>query len=350
MKIKRTLSWAALAAIMSLVILSIIGAFIGSERATDFFYSVPLVVYWCFCILITVAGFFAFTKLRTRPGLLVIHLGCILVILGSLWACPKGHKLASMLTGKNKIDEGYMVIFKGQKDNRVFAGDFKTVLGTLPYEIALDDFRLDYYESEQSPILYIQTQTRQVYALSAKEGSEFIFDRGILTVTKTYSNFKLQNIDGKQIATDTPDSNDNPTVEVNITLKDGTSYSRYAFEKIPEIKMGTGSEKDGLKLQYVSSIPGMVRDYFSDLVIIENEKETFTKTIEVNHPMHYKGYHIYQDSYDAENGSYTVLAVTSDSGLYAVYAGYILLCCGVIWQLWITKLTKHISISNGASA
>ena len=62
----------------------------------------------------------------------------------------------------------------------------------------------------------------------------------------------------------------------------------------------------------------VIKDYLSDVSIIENAKEVGRKTIEVNHPLHYRGYHFYQYSYDAGQLNYSILFVKSDSGLYIV--------------------------------
>lgn len=43
----------------------------------------------------------------------------------------------------------------------------------------------------------------------------------------------------------------------------------------------------------------LVKEYSSDLTILENGKEVLKKTIEVNHPLHYKGLAFYQSSYGA---------------------------------------------------
>ncbi len=43
----------------------------------------------------------------------------------------------------------------------------------------------------------------------------------------------------------------------------------------------------------------IVKEYMSDLTILENGKEVLKKTIEVNHPLHYKGLAFYQSSYGA---------------------------------------------------
>ena len=86
----------------------------------------------------------------------------------------------------------------------------------------------------------------------------------------------------------------------------------------------------------------MVRDYLSDVTIIENRKEIVSKTIEVNHPLHYRGYHFYQHGYDLEGEQSSVLSAVSDSGLYVVYAGYWLIGLGVIWQFWLRHIVRYI--------
>jgi cytochrome c biogenesis protein len=61
---------------------------------------------------------------------------------------------------------------------------------------------------------------------------------------------------------------------------------------------------------------GSVKDWKSTLTVIENESPRLTKTIEVNHPLTYKGYVFYQSSYgwDWSNPSLEIWATkTSDS-------------------------------------
>jgi len=46
---------------------------------------------------------------------------------------------------------------------------------------------------------------------------------------------------------------------------------------------------------------GNIKDYISDLTVLENGKEIFQKKIEVNSPMRYKGMRFYQSSFDPRN-------------------------------------------------
>ncbi len=88
------------------------------------------------------------------------------------------------------------------------------------------------------------------------------------------------------------------------------------------------------------------KDYKSELVILEDGNEVARKVIEVNHPLHYGGYHFYQTGYDDEFHSYTVLTIASDSGLWAVYAGFALLVGGTVWQMWLKPLRRRKAVEG----
>lgn len=79
---------------------------------------------------------------------------------------------------------------------------------------------------------------------------------------------------------------------------------------------------------------GLVRDYISQVEIIEEEQVIRRAAIEVNKPLHYGGYHLYQYAWGNINGEYTVLKAVSDNGLGYVYGGYVLTSIGVFWRCW----------------
>jgi hypothetical protein len=81
-----------------------------------------------------------------------------------------------------------------------------------------------------------------------------------------------------------------------------------------------------------------VRDYISDIQVVKDGNVVAEKSIEVNHPLHFGGYHFYQSSFDTEGHKYTVLSVVSDTGLDFVYAGYLMLGIGVFWHFWLRRL------------
>lgn len=84
--------------------------------------------------------------------------------------------------------------------------------------------------------------------------------------------------------------------------------------------------------------PASVRDYISDVQVVKDGSVVAEKSIEVNHPLYFGGYHFYQNSFDAEGHKYTILSVVSDTGLNLVYAGYLALSIGVFWHFWLRHL------------
>ncbi|NQU76712.1 MAG: cytochrome c biogenesis protein ResB [Planctomycetes bacterium] len=110
-------------------------------------------------------------------------------------------------------------------------------------------------------------------------------------------------------------------------------YGPWAAIAIPHAtQQDAGSGQAGYVLRPI----GPVRDYVSDLAVLVDGRQAARKTIEVNHPLHFGGYHFYQQESASQDEQYTILLVKSDSGLVAVYAGMALLCAGVFWQLWFS--------------
>ncbi len=345
-KVGRSIMSLTLAAIGLLTVLSVIGAFYGADRAKQLFNSIPLDIYWYCLTVLFVVGLFKFPRLLQKPPLLIIHAGCLLVLIGGMWGSQTGHQIAKRFLGVNKIQSGYMVIYKGQSENRIFSEDFKQCLGQLPFSIKLKNFRLEYYDSDKDiiPQLNIKTDDGQHLQLAAKVGEEVSWNQGKnkLRVVRTFTNLKVRIENGEKTITDEAGTGKNPAVEVEITKADGTSYKRYVFER----SEGHYQNEDGIQVSYVPHKPPVIRDYISDVEVVENEKVAANKMIEVNHPLYYGGYHFFQYSYDWENGQYTILLVTSDSGLYIVYSGYWLLCLGVFWRFWLGGMADYIKSKN----
>lgn len=342
-KIKRVVIWASLAIIILLAIFSIYGAFIGSGNASIFFNSLPLAVFWFIFLAFLLLGFLFYPRLIKKPQLLMMHIGCILIFAGGLWGSETGHELQNKYLGKDKVFKGSMVIYEGQSENRVLdKKDYETVVKTLDFEIRLDDFHMDYYDQdeESGPTVHITSHAGGHWDLKAVPGEELdVPGVGKIKALRTFKRFRLIiTEDGVNDAKDDTGGSENPAVEIEITRPDGTSVKKFVYLYFPDFT----KDVEGLTLTCEFPVQdGMVKDYFSDLVIVKDGEEVLKKTIEVNDPLHYGGYHFYQSSYDDKAGAYTVLSVTSDTGLYFVYAGYLLVCLGVIWQFWGKMILRN---------
>jgi len=284
--------WAAMVLIVLLFFLSVYGAFIGPERAKEFFNSTALGVYWVAFALLPAVGIVLFRRLLRVPALLLVH--------------------------------------AGYSDNRVILKDNE--IRELPFYIKLKDFRIEYYEPGR---IYIQTrQGDAVWEFPVQIGARFQLGPqfGAVEIIKVFENFRIA-IDGdSRTAVDEPGTGINAALEVRTESPDGRVSTRYVFERsrghiYPDVQLYMSYER-------------VISDYVSELQVIRNGRIVAEKDIEVNHPLHFGGYHFYQDSYDAQAAEYTVLMVTPDTGLASVYAGFLILCIGAFWHFWLRPLPK----------
>ncbi len=326
---KSILLWAALVWICLLAGFSIYGAFIGTDRAKQFFNTIPLSIYWFAFVLLLVVSFWSFGRLIKHPALLLIHAGCLLVLIGAMYGSVASHHLQSTLLGIDKIRTGRMIIYENDQTDIVFLPDGAEK--QLPFSIRLKDFRIEHYEPGY---LLTSADDKANRRLPANTDAEYDLgpQYGKVTILRRFRNFKLTIENDKRIAVDAPGGDENPALELRLTGPDGATKTRYVFERFP----GHAHPDEKLSFSYYRPI----REYISELQVIKDSTVASEKDIEVNHPLRFAGQIFYQHSYDDQASQYTVLQVVSDSGLSVVYLGYTLLCIGVFWQMWFVKLKK----------
>ena len=407
-KFRRGVLWVALSLILLLIFLSIYGAFLGAERAKNFFSSLPLAVYWIALTALLIVGVVMFHRLVRVPALGLIHVGCILILAGSICGSQAGHKLQKKLFGIDKVPTGQMTIYEGYSKNHVvlenryqillfsaepkFQSDLDnssisqelrqefeenqiplseqaTVsfeprdgiwvitdklklysvrkeygrlniydpIRELPFHVRLKDFQLEYYKPDY---LQIQSGQGKNWRIPVEIGREIPLgeDFGTIKVVRQFESFKIKVENGQSVPYDDPNSPPNPALEVQLKSLQGDVVTRYVFERFP----GHVHPDDKLYLRYQR----VISDFISKLQIIENNQVVAEKNIEVNHPLYFGGYHFYQADYDHRAGQYTVLMVVSDTGLNFVYAGYAMLCIGLLWHFWLKHLYGAVTLRH----
>lgn len=335
---KRYLLWATLGVILLLTVFSVYGAFLGSDKAKVFFNSIPLGLYWTLFVLLLGIGCVTFRRLIRIPALFMIHAGCIAILMGGLWGSAKGQLLQQRLLDPNHINSGEMMVLSGDWSNqvRIKHGDHVRIK-SLPFAVAVDDFRIEYYEPGQ---LYIGApSTQQQWSMPAEPNASIDLgaDFGTVTVKQTYRNFRISmGEQGGARAYDDPGSGSNPAVELIVTpAHGGEPVTQYVFRERP----GHMNPNSPLMFQYTLS----VRDFISDIRILKHDQVVAQKSVEVNHPLYYAGYHFYQSKHgrDERTGRlFTVLSVVNNSGVTCVFAGYLLICLGIVWQCWFADIRR----------
>jgi hypothetical protein len=455
--------WAAFVLFGLLAVFSVSGSFLGAERATGFFTSVPLAIFWVALLAVTALAFFVFPRLRKTPALFGLHFGFILILVGGIFGSPFGHRVARSVLGIEKVRSGYMVIREGDATNQIVDRDLETVVGELPFQIRLRDFRIEYYEptSPEWQLVLVTPggaegpgQERQellrwepgrvvrpeglggkvaLRVVAYHEGMREVMEpdaRGVLELTdrsgekrmvpaeageeirlndppltirirRVFKRLRVIGMGETMRVVDMPEDSGgpkNPALEVEIAGAEGPAVRQYVmpgFEmhsrgveglelryRLPKpigVEPDPGSERPGVRLElsaggrtapawliagegadfgalpleplvgeagagaalYLVRPAAPPKDYKSDLVVLRDGSPLREKEIEVNDPLHFGGYHFYQHSYDAQNASYTVLSVVSDTGLPLVYGGLLLTGLSVFWWGWATPVFRR---------
>ncbi len=353
-RLRATAQAANLAAIGLLVALSIVGAFLGAERAQPLVTSAPLTVYWFALLALLVVCFPADLALVRSPGLAAIHLGAILVLAGSMWASEPGHRLADRLLGRDKVLHGYLVVAEGTRNDTLVALPSQETLGTLPFSVGLRDFRLETYPTERPWMLGVEVPPHPgqpadrmlVRTVPWEEGARVeVPGTSLRVLVHAYLPAARAETDdaGDVVGAAADPGSGVPAMDVEVRRGDASLRGwivprpgeRYAGLSLRDLLgIPEAMPEHAVPHLYLIRPEGMPKDYFSDLVIIEDGEIVRKATVEVNHPLHHRGYHLYQADYDHEGEAYTVLSVRSDSGLWVVWVGFVLLVAGTFVRCW----------------
>ncbi len=91
---------------------------------------------------------------------------------------------------------------------------------------------------------------------------------------------------------------------------------------------------------------GISPKQFSSVLDVDGK----TLVTSVNHPCRYRGYRIYQYSYDEVGGTYSVLKLVRDPWLPLIYIGMLLLAAGALLRLRLDWKSRYLAISVAAMA
>jgi len=356
--------WGTMAAVGLLIVLSIVEAFLGADAAARFFNSRPMVVFWFALAALFLLGFIAFRGLRERPGLVAMHLGALFILGGAMWGSDRGHAL-----GNRPVASARMVIPTGETVDGLFDAEGLPLDTPLPFALRLNDFRIEYYpvpwNLSVGTLVHRGPQTEELIPWSV--GCEFTLPhtaiRGCVLQYLPYARLTVDAAGAVTAAEARPAAAALPAMQLRLTSPDGRSreawiaplphelYAELALD-VPRPTPAAAHGGDFVLAQSLFLAPppmGAVKDYLSDVTVVQGGLDVARKTIEVNHPLHWGGYYFCQGDYDHEAGRYTLLLVRSDRGLSIVYAGFVFLVAGAFWHFWIVPILRRLASRSQGS-
>jgi hypothetical protein len=233
---------------------------------------------------------------------------------------------------------GELILEEGQSATSFKINEKEIPLG---FEIRLKDFELQNYET-QGPKLAVLLPDR-------KEPQTFAFRQGIWTaIPGTSFQFRVEKalLDFRfdmntKTAFSASDEPNNPAVQVHVKGKDA-DYTEWVFANFGDFH---GKNQNALIFRYLWSAE-IPKAFISHVEILENGKVVMEKAIKVNQPLTYKGFSIYQASYDSQEQKWSGLEIVKDPGTGIIYTSIVLMMLGLALNIYINPLLKKKKLSS----
>ncbi|MBI3008724.1 MAG: cytochrome c biogenesis protein ResB [Candidatus Omnitrophica bacterium] len=255
-------------------------------------------------------------------GFLITHSSIIIIIIGAIIGNVNGER-------------GFLWLKEGETKSTFSIGD---VSRKLNFNLRLKDFILEHYNSD----------SQKITVSVVKEGKSFEYVYPV-EIGKEYNvqgtDYKIKmlryvpdfviDIETKEAVTRTDEPN-NPALQVEIISPEGNVSNRWLFARYPGMH---GDKEKDIEIVYHWA-QERIKDFKSELEVLEGDRLVQSKMIEVNHPLEYKGYVFYQASYNPQDLTVTGLQVTKDPGVPVVYTGFIMLVGGLVVVFYINPLLR----------
>lgn len=295
------------------------------------------------------------TRVRVL-GSMLTHISMLLILAGGIARGVWGVK-------------GWVELREGQTVDQFVVGDERR---PLPFGIQLADFSIETYEPAGGAESLAGSNPQ---AMTGADHQHLVVrwpDRGLkaevpvilnqeltlapqdetpsdqnsyrLTALRMVSDFVIDT-DTKEVRSRSDEPN-NPAILLAI---EGPGYSnnRWIFANHPDFSMrvenghGAGGELP-LEISYhyepaAAAVPeGPIKSFRSDISLVQSGQVRARKVIEVNHPLRFGGWSLYQSGYRPEDLSWSSIQIVRDPGVPAVYAGFSLMIVGLFMVFYVS--------------
>lgn len=240
--------------------------------------------------------------------------------------------LSCGLLGSTQLERLAVPIYEGKGSNIAYDRKNERMI-TLPFSIYLKDFRIEQYVHQFS--LYdpqhdqlVETSSKLIPEVRKGVKAEW---PGIGSVTVLeYLPSALPGVNGVPVAVDS---------------EKGVPFAKLRIEsggEVAESWLSSGGPKvRPLFVQignyFVVMLEGQPKAFSSDVTMIATDGERKQGRLEVNKPVDFKGWKLYQSGYDEKAGRWSTLSLVEairDPWLPAVYVGFFMIMAGNALYFW----------------
>jgi cytochrome c biogenesis protein ResB len=286
---------------------SVAGTLMEQEQANRLIYGSIWFLFLLGVLLVNTTACLLKKRLNlTNAGSYMMHLGVPLIMAGALIGAICGEN------GSVMIKEG------GRADSFISRGrEVK-----LPFTVKLDKFVIEKMpETAAHRIMAFSEDHLLGEATFHSAGESVNISGSAVKILEMIPDFVLG--EDKKPASRSDELN-NPAVHIMVNGEDA-----WLFSEFPDFH--GAREFDGKTLVYECVVKGgEISQYNSYVELTEAAGKSEKAVISVNRPHAYRGYKIYQASYDEKTLKASGFIIKKDPGVPVVYAGFVLLCLGML--------------------
>lgn len=267
-------------------------------------------------LLLCTAGRWSFRAKKfgttiTHAGVLVMVVG---VVVGALWG-----------------QRGFLRLYVGQSNDVFYLSDEKTI--KLPFVVHLEDFKVERYANRgaRERLVAYLADRRLARAFPINIGEKF-------PLPGTPYSFEILRYEPDFVVLEKgafgSRSHEPRNAAIQVRVHDGSeNKTLWLFAKFPGMHQDPGSN---LRLLYQRT--ERIKDFKSSVRILRQGKVVASKIIEVNKPLKYQGFSMYQSAYDEEREMFSVFGIVKDPGVLFVYIGFAVISAGVLFNFYVRPI------------
>ncbi|KUL21397.1 cytochrome c biogenesis protein ResB [Chlorobium limicola] len=238
--------------------------------------------------------------------------------------------LASGLAGASDLQRVIIPVYEGHENSRAYIPQENRIV-QLPFSVYLDDFSIEEYAPQI--VLYDPDNDRVMQGevtggTEVSKGYRAVWP-GFAVTVQDYLPHALPDSSG--IPRPAEGEKGIPYAKIRIT-SGGKSIERWLNTGSPFIKPGVVQ----LDRFYLVMFPGSPKVFRSGVVLSGSSGRRIAE-LEVNKPVTYEGWKLYQMGYDEKAGRWSQLSLieaVSDPWLPAVYCGFFMIMAGNAMFFW----------------
>lgn len=268
---------------------------------------------WWFSALLVLLGInlavCSLSRLRTlRWAVWLTHAGMLVILAGGLVTGLAGRH------GSLRLETGRDAAEAPARGGGTLA---------LPFGVRLVSFTIERHGADRHVLLPANAAPGGAIAL--EPGKDVAIAPGTtVRLLTSYPDFVMGDHGPESRSTDPR----NPAAQVEVR-RGGKRTTVWLFERFPEYGHAHGASFGLPDLRYRFE-PARIKQFASEVEVLEEGRVVASRRIAVNTPLRWKGWTLYQSGYDRERDGVSVLQVSHDPGTPVVYAGFILMPLGLL--------------------